>query len=128
MIGNTRFEHPFDTHLSSGFRFLTEIIAWVAGPWAASHVHPVLAVAVLVVLIGLPTVFTTKGDKSHMVIETPGPGRVIVEMIQYAVALVAPWFVWPAAVAMTCGLVVIASFVVGFPRMQWLLVGAPMKD
>ena len=62
MAEQTEFIHPHDTPASSGFRFLTESIAWVSGPWATSLFHPLLAVAALVVLIGLPTVFTTKGD------------------------------------------------------------------
>ena len=120
--------HPFDTPVSSGFRFLTEIIAWIAGPWAASQIHILLAVAVLVVLIGLPTIFTTKGDKKHMVIDTPGPGRVAVELIQYLVAAVAPWLVWPSAISAVCGLVVIAALVLGYPRLRWLMSGAPLDD
>ena len=30
-----QFHHPFDTPLSSGLRFLAEIIAWVSCTWAA---------------------------------------------------------------------------------------------
>jgi hypothetical protein len=53
-------------------RFATELVAWVATPWAlASHAWllPVLSV---VVLIGLPTLFSTPGDKANVIIAVPG--------------------------------------------------------
>ena len=117
--------HPFDTPLSSGFRFLSEIIAWIAGSWAAGLIHPAFAMVALVVLVGLPTVFTTKSDKRHMVVDTPEPGRVLVEMVQYLVAAIVPWLVWPNLLALACVLVVIASHFLGLPRTRWLLRGAP---
>ena len=33
------FNHPFDNPLNSGLRFLVEVVAWVAGPWAVAEVH-----------------------------------------------------------------------------------------
>ena len=39
-----------DSPLSSATRFLSELAAWVAAPWAASRVSVILAVAVLVVV------------------------------------------------------------------------------
>jgi hypothetical protein len=32
---NNPRKHPFDTPLSAALRFGTELIAWIAGPWAA---------------------------------------------------------------------------------------------
>lgn len=120
--------HPYDTPLSSGVRFLSELIAWMAGTWAASHVHPLLAIVVLVVLIGLPTVLSTKGDKRHTVIDTPGPYRVLLELLQYAVAALVPWLIWPNWVAATCVVVVGVSLALGLPRFRWLMNGAPPFD
>jgi len=91
------FHHPRDTLLSSALRFLSELIAWVAGPWAVAQWSPWLVIPVLVVLVGLPSVFSTPNDKRNVVVGTPGPVRVGLELLLYAVALVAPWFVWPTA-------------------------------
>jgi hypothetical protein len=128
MATHQEFEHPHDTPLSSGFRFLSEIIAWVAGPWAASQVHPLFAAAVLIALIGLPTVFSTRGDKRHMIVDTPGPFRVLIELLQYGVAAFAPWLVWPNLVAAVCTVIVISGLVLGLPRLRWLVRGAPAEE
>ena len=73
------FAHPFDTQLSSGLRFLVEVIAWVSGPWAASQLSVWVIVPALVLLIGLPSIFSTPGDKRQIVVATPGPLRVLLE-------------------------------------------------
>ena len=69
-------DHPYDTPLSGGLRFAVELIAWVAGPWAAAHVALWLAVPAAAVLVGLPSVFSTRGDKRQVIVATPGPVRV----------------------------------------------------
>ena len=133
MIGATRQHmskrtdqlHPYDTPLSSGFRFLSELIAWVSGPWVATQVNPFLAILVLVVLIGLPTVFSTKGDKRHTIVDTPGPVRVLFELLQYSVAAIAPWLIWPTPIAAICVLIVVVALALGLPRLSWLLRGTP---
>ena len=128
MTVGSDFKHPFDTPVSSGFRFLTELIAWVAGPWAASAVSAWLIVPVLVVLVGLPSIFSTPGDKKQIVVATPGPVRLLIEGLQYAVAAVAPWLVWPAWAAVICSMVVIVAIALGLSRMAWLVRGAPASS
>src|SRR5437588_438911 len=49
---------------SSALRFAAELVAWIAAPWALATHSPVLAGVVLLLLIGLPTVFATPGDKT----------------------------------------------------------------
>jgi len=122
------FTHPHDTPISSGLRFLSELIAWVAGPWAASAWASWLVLPVLVVLVGLPAVFSTRNDKRQVVIATPGPVRVAIELLLYAVAAVAPWFVWPQAISAVCAAIVILSIGFGLPRMRWLVRGAPASE
>lgn len=119
------FRHPYDTPLSSGLRFLTELIAWVAGPWAATRISGWLLVPVLAFLVGLPSVFSTPNDKHNVVVATPGPARVALELFLYAVAAIAPWFVWPPTLAWGAVVIVVATVVTGGPRMKWLLRGAP---
>ena len=125
MAEENRIKHPFDTPLSASLRFGTELIAWVAGPWAAGTYSGWLIVPVLVLLVGLPALFSTAGDKNVIVVATPGPARVLIELVVYATALLAPWLVWPQPVSFATSLVVVASVATGIPRIAWLLKGAP---
>jgi hypothetical protein len=119
------FNHPFDTPLSSGLRFAAELIGWVAGTWAVAQWSVWLAVPTLIVLVGLPSVFSTPGDKKQVVVATPGPLRVVLELFLYAVAVAGAWLVWPTWLAGIATAIVVASLVVGMPRTMWLLRGAP---
>lgn len=118
--------HLHDTPLGSGFRFLAEIIAWVTGTWVAGLVHPVWGVVALIVMVGLPTVFTTKRDKKHMMVDTLGPFRALIDLFQFAVAALAPWLVLLIWVAAVCVVIVIAAIFFGRTRILWLLRGAPL--
>jgi hypothetical protein len=68
---------------------LTEVIAWVAGPWAASLCSNWLIVPTIVLLVGLPSIFSTTNDKNMVVVPTPGGIRVGIEFLLYAVAAIA---------------------------------------
>ena len=74
---------PYDTHLSSGTRFLIELAAWVAAPWAAAELWGGwAAVPTLIVLLALPSLFNTPGDKNQTSgFATPGPIRILIEMV-----------------------------------------------
>ena len=120
------FRHPYDTPITSGLRFLTELIAWVAGPWALSLVSGWLVLPAVAVLVGLPSVFSTRNDKRQVVVGTPGPIRLGIELLLYSVALIAPWFVWPPAVSGVAAGIAFVSLVAGIPRTMWLMRGAPI--
>jgi hypothetical protein len=124
----TPVSSPYDTPLSSGLRFLVEITAWVAGPWAAAQRSVLLAVPVFIVLVGVPAVFSTTGDKKQVIVATPGPIRVGIELVLHGVAAAAAWSVWPTWLAVLVTFVVVASLLAGVPRMMWLLRGAPLGD
>ena len=83
---------------------------------------------VLILLVGLPGVFSTPGDKRSVIVGTPGPVRVAIELLLYLVAAVAPWFVWPVPLSAAAGVIVCAALVAGFPRIRWLLRGAPAEE
>ncbi len=127
MSSQSAFEHPYDTPLSSGLRFLVELIAWVAGPWVAATVNFWLFIPVAVVLVGLPAIFSTRGDKRSVVVATPGPLRVVLELGLHAVAIVAAWVVWPAWVAIAATVAVVVALATGIPRTLCLLRGAPPR-
>ncbi len=119
--------HPSDTPASAILRFLVEVIAWIAGPWAAAEVHILLAIPVLIVLLALLSVFSTPGDKRQVVVATPGPIRLAIEVLLFAVAGAAPWAVWPSAVSGPTTVIVVAAVVFGLPRSLWHLRGGPVK-
>jgi hypothetical protein len=124
MNRQAKFIHPHDTPISSGLRFAVELIAWISGPWLASYWGALSAVIVLAVLVGLPSIFSTLGDKNTIIVATPGPVRVAIEISQYAVALCVPWIIWPAPAAIGCSMLVLASIGFGWPRLWWLIQGA----
>ncbi|MFE2145220.1 hypothetical protein ACFXA3_26380 [Streptomyces sp. NPDC059456] len=84
-------------------RFATELCAWVATPWALAPWSVVAAVASVVLLIGLPTVFATPGDKNQVIVPVPGAVTVGLVLLQLVAAVAAAWAAWPvwAAVAVT---------------------------
>lgn len=117
---------PHDTPQSSGARFLVEVVAWVTGPWAAAELTGEwwIAIPVAIVLIGVPAVFSTPGDKKNVLIPTPGKLRVAIELTLLAVAVSASAVVitawaWYAIVALA-----LAFLITNFPRMRWLAAGA----
>lgn len=118
---------PYDTPMSSLTRFGVELIAWIAGPWAAGDLtgSAWAALPALVVLVGLPAVFNTPGDKNVTGIPTPGPARIAIEMVLVIVAIVGAWVVWPTWAAILVTIVGIAMIVTGLPRYRWLASGTP---
>jgi len=118
------FRHPHDTPVSAGLRFISELIAWIAGPWAVALISTWLVLPAIILLVGLPSVFSTTNDKRHVVVPTPGPARVGIELFLYAVAIIAPWFVWSTVASVITTGIVIAALVTGIPRTLWLMDGA----
>lgn len=103
--------------VASGLRFASELCAWVATPWALASWSVVAAVAAVVLLIGLPTVFATPGDKNQVVVPVPGAVTVGLVLLQLIAAVAASWAAWPvwAAVAVT----VLATACLWTERSRW---------
>jgi hypothetical protein len=121
MVKQMRFDNPTDTVASAGLRFAIEVLAWVAGPWAAGEISPWLIAPTAVVLIGLVGIFSTPGNKTKIVVATPGPARLGIELLLHVIVATAPWLVWPQWAAIACGAVVVGSLVAGIPRTRWML-------
>jgi len=119
------FSHPYDTIYNSSLRFAVEIIAWVAGPWLASMFSTWLIAPSLIVLVGLPAIFSTRNDKRNVIIATKGIVRVAIELSLYFVAAIAPWYIWSTQFSAGTTCVVIIALLVGAPRLKWLCNGAP---
>lgn len=118
---------PYDTPASSGSRFAIELVAWIAGPWAAGDLFGSAwaAVPALLVLVGLPSVFNTPGDKHVAGIATAGPIRIGIEMFLLAVAVAGAWIVWPVWAAAAVTVIGIAMLITGLARYRWLAAGPP---
>lgn len=112
-----------DDGLASVLRFATELVAWVATPWALAGHSWVLAVLSVVVLIGLPTLLATPGDKNSVIVAVPGWVTVLLVLLQLAAAVVSAWFAWPAWAAVLVTLLAAATLVTERPRRRWLLAG-----
>lgn len=128
-MNQAAFMHPHDTPLSAGLRFAAELIAWISAPWAVSSLlgWPA-AFALLAVLLALPAVFSTPGDKKTIIVATPGPVRIGIELLLHIVALIAPLMIWPPYAGILAIFIVLAALVVGVPRLVWLARGAPLDD
>ncbi|MEV6050006.1 hypothetical protein [Streptomyces sp. NPDC052107] len=113
-------DRPDDTR-ASALRFVTELVAWVATPWALSEHSWPLAVLALVVLVGLPTVFSTPGDKASVIVPVPGGVTILFVLLQLVAAVVSAWWLWPAWAAVPVTLLACATLVTERPRWRWLL-------
>ncbi|SEG16533.1 hypothetical protein SAMN05216223_103468 [Actinacidiphila yanglinensis] len=116
MAGNAARTAP-KADPASALRFGLELVAWVATPWYFAGISWVLAVLSLVVLIGLPTVFATPGDKRAVMVAVPGWATICLVLLQLGAAVAASWAVWPAGVAVAVS--VLAAVCVGTERRRW---------
>lgn len=110
--------------IASILRFTTELIAWIATPWALADHSVALAVAALVLLIGLPTLFATPGDKRQVLIPVPGMVTIGLVVLQLAAAVLASWATWPVWAAVVVTTLTVVTAITELPRWRWLL-GAP---
>ncbi|MEU1387745.1 MULTISPECIES: hypothetical protein [unclassified Nonomuraea] len=112
-----------DDRVASVFRFASELVAWVAAPWALLPGSVWQAVLSVVVLIGLPTVFATPGDKRGVPVAVPGFVTVGLVALQLVVAVAAAWVAWHAVVAAVVTVLAVVTVVLELPRWRWLLTG-----
>jgi hypothetical protein len=111
-----------DDRLPSVLRFTTELVAWVATPWALAGHSWLLAALSLVVLIGLPTCFSTPGDKAKVIVAVPGWVTILLVLLQLVAAVVSSWIAWPAWAAIVVSVLAAATVVTERHRWRWLAV------
>lgn len=115
---------PPDDRTASVLRFATELVAWVAAPWALSGHSWLLAALSVLVLIGLPTLFSTPGDKAKVIIPVPGWATVLLVLLQLAAAVLGAWAAWPVWAAVPVTLLAATALVTERHRWRWLLTSA----
>lgn len=107
---------------ASAPRFLVEIIAWIAAPWALAAHSVWLAVAADVLLIGLPTVFGMPGAKKQKnPVSIPARPAIALELLQPVAACVAATAAWPAVVAALVAVASLAACLLQLRRWRWML-------
>ena len=123
----TKFDNPLDTIFSAASRFAIELVAWIAGPWAAADLagNWLAAIPALAVLVALPGVFSTTGDKRHVVVAVPGRIRFLIEVLLAAIAVASALLVWTYIGAILVAIGSILMFVTGAPRAKWLVSNNP---
>ncbi|MEV4111756.1 hypothetical protein [Nonomuraea sp. NPDC049695] len=109
-----------DDRVASAFRFATELIAWVATPWALAPHSVLLAVLSVVVLIGLPTLLSTPGDKRNVIVAVPGPVTILLVLVQLVAAVAAAWAAWHVFAAALVSVLALVTIVLELPRWRWL--------
>lgn len=106
--------------LPSVFRFLTEIAAWVALPWAIADTSIVLGVFVGLVMVAVPTVFATPGDKRQVLVPVSGKVTIALVVAHILAALYGSWSAWPVWLAIPTTVVALMTIVTEMPRWRWL--------
>ncbi|WP_369245313.1 hypothetical protein [Streptomyces sp. R41] len=117
-----------DDRTASALRFAVELIAWVATPWALADRSWLLAALSVVLLIGLPTCFSTPGDKANVIVAVPGWVTILLVLLQLVAAVVSSWLVWPAWAAVPVTLLAAATLVTERPRWRWLTSAHQLAD
>jgi hypothetical protein len=111
-----------DSLSASAPRFLVEIIAWVAAPWALAPHSIWPAVLADIALIGLPTVFGMPGAKKQKnPVSIPARPAIVLELLQPVAACVAAFAAWPPVVASLVLVVALAACGLQLRRWRWML-------
>jgi hypothetical protein len=119
----THQRNPGHDYVSGGVRFLSELIAWVATPIALWPHSAPLAVGAVVLLIGLPAVFSTPGDRpgGDGVIPVPGIVTILLVLLQLTAATAVAWAIWPQWAAAAVTLLCVIALITEQPRWRSLV-------
>ncbi|MEX0988469.1 MAG: YrdB family protein [Bacteroidales bacterium] len=121
-------KHP----LNLAFRFLLEITALVSlGTWGYDlfdHAPGIIAAVIFPLLFALIWgVFAVKGDPSRSgktVVNTPGPVRLVLEIILFGVAVFALYKAEFTALAIIFAVALVVHYLLSWDRVKWLVTGS----
>ncbi|MCD0482642.1 hypothetical protein [Streptacidiphilus sp. ASG 303] len=122
---DTRASTAPDSRPAALLRVATELTAWTAAPWALARHSVVLAVLADVLLIGLPALLSTPGDKKSTLVPVPGPVTIVLVLLQLDAAVAGAWFAWPRPAAVAVTVLAAACLVLEQPRWRWLATARP---
>nr|WP_246425276.1 hypothetical protein [Streptomonospora nanhaiensis] len=101
-------------------RFGCELLGWISVFWALSDRSLLLAAGAVLLLIVVPTVFATPGDKAHALVAVPGAAAVGLDLLQFTAAAAAAWWAWPAPAAVAVTAWAASAAVLQWPRWRLL--------
>ncbi|WP_369184825.1 hypothetical protein [Streptomyces sp. Y1] len=113
-------EQP-EPRYATGLRAGLELVGWIGLPIALWPHSVPLAIGVDVLLIGVPALLQTPGDKPGTIIAVPGWVTVLMVLAQLAGAVCAAWLLFPAWAAVPVGLLALACCGTELPRWRRLL-------
>lgn len=119
----TKTRRPGHDYLRGGMRFAGEVTAWVCTPWALwSHSIP-LAIGAVLLLIGLPAVFSTPGDRpgGDASVAVPGIVTILLVVLQLVAAAASAWALWETWIAATVTALCLVVPFTELPRWRALL-------
>jgi hypothetical protein len=110
-------------------RFLAELIAWVATPWALWAFSIPLAILAVVVLIVPPAIFGTPGDRpgGNPPVAAPGIVTILFLVMNLAAATLAAWTIWPWWIALAVTVLCLAVPFTERARWRFLLTARPTR-
>jgi hypothetical protein len=114
---------PGHDYLRGGVRVAAEVTAWVCTPWALwSHSIP-LAIGAVLLLIGLPAVFSTPGDRpgGDAPVAVPGIVTILLVVLQLVAAAASAWELWGTWIAATVTVLCLVVPFTELPRWRALL-------
>jgi hypothetical protein len=84
-----------------------------------------MTIPALAILVALPGVFSTIGDKRHVVVAVPGRVRFLIEVVLTVVAVASAFLVWAVIGVAIVAIIAAIMFISGAPRAKWLLSNDP---
>ncbi|RMI33280.1 hypothetical protein EBN03_08845 [Nocardia stercoris] len=105
----------------SVLRVCVELVGWVTAPWALSRCSVWLVPVALVVLIVVPGVFATPGDKKDVPVAVPGVATIAMMVSQLVAAGYGAWALLPVWAVWGVSVLVVVTIVAELPRWRWLL-------
>lgn len=116
------YEEPrYATALRAGL----ELVAWIGLPIALWPHSVLLAIGVDVVLVGVPAVLQTPGDKPATVVAVPGRVTILMVLAELAGAVAAAWLLFPAWAAVLVAVLALACCGTELPRWRRLVTLSP---
>ncbi|MDA1095509.1 MAG: hypothetical protein O3A25_19945 [Acidobacteria bacterium] len=93
--------------------------------WAWEASGPISGIPTFLILLAIPALFSTRGDKRQIIVATPGPVRVAIEVAFFIIAAVGAWMAWSPYSGVGVAVIAVVALLANRRRIGWLLRGAP---
>ncbi|GAB2538467.1 hypothetical protein [Nocardia heshunensis] len=107
-------------------RVLTELVGWITLPWGLFHYSVIWSILAVVVLIAVPGVFATPGDKDQIMVPVHGIVTITFMLLELGGALWGAILVLPGWAVGIVAVLAAITVVTELPRWRWLLT-APAR-